>query len=1049
MKCLPANSSKGGALLAFALLFLVARPCAAQPAAPALERFVDVDAQGKLVYETDARGNRIPDYSHAGYGGGGIPIPDVPVRVTVSPEEGGDGARIQAALDFVAGLAPDAQGYRGAVLLGPGRFEISGQLRIQTSGVVLRGSGSETQGTVLAATGNGRRTLIVIQGTNDRRTHGSIRSVTSNYVPAGARQLELDSTDGLSPGDAILVQRPSPSPWIAFMGMGSMPGRPAPTWKPDTMDVVWERRVEAVEENAITLDAPLTCALEREFGGGRVVPYSWPGRLRQVGVENLRCESEWNPANPRDEEHSWMAVTMENVEDAWVRQVTAVHFASSAVSLWETCRRVTVADCASLRPISELGGYRRHSFYTSGQQTLFLRCVAEEGRHDFAAGWLAPGPNAFVDCEARAAHDFSGPIESWANGVLYDSLIMDGGGLRLDHREICDNGVGWAAANCLAWQCSVPVLTARTPPGAQNWAIGCWAQFVGDAFWRSSNEFVEPESLYRAQLRERLGAEALGAIEKEEIPIDPALATPMNLPAKHAPLSGGSGNQDLPESNRPRLLRLTNGWLAVEGQLLHGTQPPITWWRGHAQPNRASDFGFHLTRFVPSRTGPGLTDDLPALATMLANQGGAVLRHHWGLWYDRRRDDHQMIRRMDGDVWPPFFEQPWARSGQGRAWDGLSQYDLARFNPWYFHRLREFARLCEQHGLLLADAMYFQHNLLEAGAHWADFPWRSANNINETGFAEPPPYVNRKRIFMADEFYDVTHPGRRALHRAYIRQCLANLASHPNVLHLLSAEYSGPLPFVQFWLDTIAEWRREQAGLGGKNSSAAPDRETSGAVPLPSPLIGLSAPKDLQDAVLEDAERAALVDVIDFQYWWLSPRGLFAPAGGQNLAPRQHERLWKGGRPTDETLAAMAAEYRARFPNKAVICAFEQAGWAFVCAGGSLPKLPRSTDPELLASIPKMRPVQVNSEEPFWALGKPGSEYLVYAGAGPDARLDLREESGTFAVHGVQAETGIVRPSHQRIAGGGWVALERSPLGSEESSRATGLKQTLFWLRRN
>lgn len=95
-----------------------------------------------------------------------------------------------------------------------------------------------------------------------------------------------------------------------------------------------------------------------------------------------------------------MAITMENVEDAWVRQVTAAHFVSSLVSIYESCRRVTVEDCASLAPVSELGSYRRHSFYTSGGQTLFLRCRAEQGRHDFAVGWLAPGPNAFVECEA-------------------------------------------------------------------------------------------------------------------------------------------------------------------------------------------------------------------------------------------------------------------------------------------------------------------------------------------------------------------------------------------------------------------------------------------------------------------------------------------------------------------------------------------------------------------------------------------------------------------------------------------------------------------------
>ena len=113
---------------------------------------------------------------------------------------------------------------------------------------------------------------------------------------------------------------------------------------------------------------------------------------------------------------------MENAADAWVRQVTFKHFAGSAVALYESCQRVTVQDCLSLAPVSEDGGYRRHTFFTMGQQTLFLRCYAEHGRHDFSVGHCAAGPNAFVQCEAREALDDSGPIESWASGVLYDNV---------------------------------------------------------------------------------------------------------------------------------------------------------------------------------------------------------------------------------------------------------------------------------------------------------------------------------------------------------------------------------------------------------------------------------------------------------------------------------------------------------------------------------------------------------------------------------------------------------------------------------------------------
>jgi len=38
-----------------------------------------------LVYTVDAMNNRIPDYSYAGYKGGGVVIPTLPNKVVLSP----------------------------------------------------------------------------------------------------------------------------------------------------------------------------------------------------------------------------------------------------------------------------------------------------------------------------------------------------------------------------------------------------------------------------------------------------------------------------------------------------------------------------------------------------------------------------------------------------------------------------------------------------------------------------------------------------------------------------------------------------------------------------------------------------------------------------------------------------------------------------------------------------------------------------------------------------------------------------------------------------
>jgi hypothetical protein len=915
----------------------------------------------------------------------------VPARVVLSPAPGDAGARVQAAIDVVSALPADARGFRGAVSLTAGRYEIAGCLRIRVGGVVLRGEGRGPGGTTLVATGTGRRLLIRVEGMGERRpARGGPLHVADPYVPVGSYRVRLDRVGDLRPGDTVVVTRPGTAAWVSSLGMDRFPlgYEGSLNWRPAAMEVRADRVVKAVDGPVVTLDAPLTTALDAAYGGGTLQGYTWEGRIEHVGVENLRCESAYDAGNPHDEQHSWEAVRLDAVQNAWVRRVTAAHFAGSAVSVLDGGKWVTVQDCDSVEPVSEVGGYRRHTFVTSGQMTLFLRCRSSRGRHDFAVGALTPGPNAFVECAATDALGFSGPVESWASGVLYDNVSVEGAGLSLTNRETDGQGVGWASVNSVLWQCSASVVTCRKPPGAHNWAIGCWGQFFGDGEWQAPNEYVKPVSLYRAQLAERLGPGSVRALEPRESLVESGEARPAGAPALNpsAPL---------------RPLALRGGWLTCDGALLAGARTGTVWWRGSVLPTRAGEFGVGVTRFVPGRDGPGFTDDLDGLTDGMLRAGQAALEHHWGLWYDRRRDDHQRVRRADGDVWPPFYEQPWARSGRGTAWDGLSKYDLESFNPWYFDRLDAFAGLCDRKGLVLIHQAYFQHNILEAGAHWADFPWRPANCLQDTGFSELPPYANGKRVFLADLFYDVSHPVRRALHRAYIRHGLDVLGRHPNVVFVNGEEYTGPLHFVRFWLDSVTEW----------------ERETGRDV-----LVGLSATKDVQDAILADPVRGPAVSVVELKYWWYLADGtLYAPEGGKNLTPRQQLREWKGSKKRSVAATArQVREYRDRYPDKAVVfTGGPDDGWAVLAAGGSLPALPRDTDPRLLRALPRLRLFgRAGADDRQWVLAEPGRHYLAYASPGEPARVDLTAERTSFSVLRIDPATGRAGTPGETVSGG-------------------------------
>ena len=339
------------------------------------------------------------DFSYAGYEGGRA-IPAIKAVLLVRPSGGDDTALIQGALDRVAARPLGDDGFRGAVLLAAGHFRVKGQLHLRVSGVVLRGSGS---GTVIVAEGLSRRTLIEVGAEKDVPLDTAI--AVKSDVPAGGQSLDLASISGLKVGDHIVVRRPSTMDWINAIGMTGLPGTFANQrldWKPGSHDLVWDRTITSInpQTSHVEIDAPITTALEQRYGGGTLARVSDDTAPEHIGIENLVLESSYDAARPKDEDHSWIAILLDHVQDAWVRDVTARHFVTSAVRVNLRGRRIMVENCRSEAPVSEEGGYRRQAFLLYGQQVLVYRCHSEAGMNDFATGMLAGGPNVFLDCDA-------------------------------------------------------------------------------------------------------------------------------------------------------------------------------------------------------------------------------------------------------------------------------------------------------------------------------------------------------------------------------------------------------------------------------------------------------------------------------------------------------------------------------------------------------------------------------------------------------------------------------------------------------------------------
>jgi hypothetical protein len=995
---------------------------------------VHITEEGHLMYKLSDNGDRVPDFSYCGYEASNAGIPNVPVKIVVPPIDGDATTKIQAAINFVSALPLDENGFRGTVLLESETYNLSGSLIIKASGVILRGSGTDKNGTILLGAGVDRETLIQIRGINNRKLENP-QLLSKHYFPVNTTTLTFENGHSFQVGDNVIVNRPSTQEWIEAIGadkIGIYVDYTLTNWEAGDFDFNWDRKVVAITDSSITVDAPLTNAIDPEFGGGSVVKYTWKGRINKVGVENLQCVSSYDPNNRKDENHRWMAITMENVSDSWVRRVTARNFVSSAIAIWETAQRITVEDCKSLEPIGEIGNHRRYAFHSLGQQVLFQRCYAEYAYHAFSVGFTTPGPNAFVQCYSYMPYNFSGAIGGWSSGVLFDKVTIDGGNISFGFRDVDGQGGGWSAANSLCWQCRAAQIHLPAPPGAQNWAIASWAQGYGNGHHELQHTFVKPESMYYAQLEARTGKKSQ---EDEKIYVYPSSETTAPIAEMTAHYSERSKTPDVTmeqwidqmieeypiendissaknwdeidfkvpekENSSPLPLTLKNGWLVIDNNVALGKSSRTSLWRGSTRKSYVDQAIPNLTRFVPGRTGRGLTDNLDTLVADMKNQGSVVMKHYPSLWYERRRDDHARTRRADADVWTPFFEQPFSRCGEGEAFDRLSKYDLNKWNTWYWLRLKEFANLADQNGLAFVQEHYLQHNIIEEGAHWVDYPWRSANNINNLGFAENTPYAGDKRVYMAAEFYDITNPLRRKFHAQYIRKSLDEFKDNTNIIHHLGMEYTGPLHFAEFWLDVIAEWEKEN------------NRNV---------LVMLPGTKEVQDSILADSQRSKIVDVVDVIQWQYRKDGsLYAPVGGLSLAGRQYARIIDVGETSFDQIYRAVFEFKSKFSEKAIVYSRRGApfsNWAVFMAGGSFATIPHVANEKFANAIPEMKAmVSGNTNSQQWTLGKKGLGYLVFSNE-KEITIDFSNDSGNYQQAWINPETGEVKYSEEPVKGG-------------------------------
>ena len=484
--------------------------------------WVRIDSDNKLFYKTTEQGDKIMDFSHAGYMGGGIPLPNVPVKKVVGQANGVSDYSdiIQDAIHCVSNL-PLIDGVRGAVLLLPGNYPCNKSLIIECDGVVLRGSGKYYKESKIVMQGP-KHTAIVLSNDNTRGIgnrlgvadeSAKLYKITDKYIPAGALSFKVKDASGLSIGDNIEIRKLVTEKWLQFMQMDDLvrDGKPQ-TWIKAGSSIITERTIASIDKNKITLTVPLADSYNSIFteNSTTLIVRNGIKRVTNSGIENLQIISPYQSVNHTEALYYAMNI---NGEDCWARDIDCFE---TMESVRIGGRRITLERVNVVRKALHIGASKPAEFAPNGGQVLVRDCSVEGDNIWFVAvGAGQTGPIVFLDCNFKGNGRIEGH-QRWSSGMLFDNCVLPDGGIDFKNRGSMGSGHGWGTAWSVAWNCEAKNYVNQLPPGTCNWVIGCTGDRLQlprpfdkegklpEGIFDSHGQHVAPKSLYLAQLQERL-----------------------------------------------------------------------------------------------------------------------------------------------------------------------------------------------------------------------------------------------------------------------------------------------------------------------------------------------------------------------------------------------------------------------------------------------------------------------------------------------------------------------------------------------------------------
>jgi len=127
---------------------------------------------------------------------------------------------------------------------------------------------------------------------------------------------------------------------------------------------------------------------------------------------------------------------------------------------------------------------------------------------------------------------------------------------------------------------------------------------------------------------------------------------------------------------------------------------------------------------------------------------------------------------------------PWLRTGPGQATDGGLRFDLTKFDPAYFERLRLRVQTLNHAGIYVGVYVFTAEFVLRFRSARDGYPFSGPNNINgiDDGYRGGPPESGLASLTM------ISTNAMTDLQDAYVRKLIDTLNDLPNVLWITSEE---------------------------------------------------------------------------------------------------------------------------------------------------------------------------------------------------------------------------------------------------------------------